>query len=134
MTSGDTTPTSLEGQPYARQWRRLQSLFGPGSEGLVPPNPRSAGGRTAKSLTYYEAALQTLRSAGRPLTTREITDLAIAKGLIVPTGKTPHASMGRVLYLRVRDDPELVKMEQQSRTARARRGSVRWILLPNSAD
>ena len=31
-----------------------------------------AGRREAKDMTYYEAALQILRSAGRPLTTREI--------------------------------------------------------------
>jgi hypothetical protein len=55
-------------------------------------------------------------------------------GLDPPSSPTPHASMARVLYLRVRDDPELVKIEQQPGTASARRRSVHWILLPNSAD
>jgi hypothetical protein len=81
----------------------------------------------AKGMTYYEAALQILRSAGRPLTTREITDLAIAEGLIVSAGETPHASMARVLYLRVRNDPELVKIDEPG-NARAKRSSVRWTL------
>jgi hypothetical protein len=79
-------------------------------------------------MTYYEAALQILRSAGQPLTAQEITDLAISEGLIVPTGKTPVASMERVLYLRVRDgDLELVKIEEPG-NARAKRSSVRWAL------
>jgi predicted type IV restriction endonuclease len=80
-------------------------------------------------MTYYEAALQILRSARRPLTAQEITDLAIAEGLIAPTGKTPVASMERVLYLRVRnDDSELIKIEEPG-NARAKRSSVRWIVL-----
>lgn len=78
-------------------------------------------------MTYYEAALQILRSAGHPLTTHEITDLAITEGLIAPTGKTPQASMSRVLYLRVRSDPELVKVDDPV-NVRAKRGSVRWTL------
>ena len=83
-------------------------------------------------MTYYEAALQILRSARRPLTTREITDLAIEEGLIVPTGKTPDASMSRELYLRVRNDPELIKVEH-SGNGRAKRGSVRWTLRSGAA-
>jgi hypothetical protein len=78
-------------------------------------------------MTYYEAAIKVLRSAGHPLTTQEITDLAIAGGLIRPTGKTPHASMARVLYLRVRNDPELVKAEEPG-PAKAKQRSVRWTL------
>lgn len=78
-------------------------------------------------MTYYEAALQVLRSAGHPLTTREITDLAISEGLIVPVGKTPKASMARVLYLRVRNDPELVKLEEPGKTG-TRPRPVRWTL------
>ena len=82
-------------------------------------------------MTYYEAALQILRSVRQPLTTREITDLAITEGLIGPVGKTPHASMGRVLYLRVRNNPELVKLEAPG-NGRAKSGSVRWTLRPAS--
>ena len=78
-------------------------------------------------MKYYEAALQTLRSAGHPLTTREITDQAIAQGLIAPVGKTPIATMKRVLYVRVRDDPQLIKI-QESGNKRAKRFSVHWTL------
>jgi HB1, ASXL, restriction endonuclease HTH domain len=62
-------------------------------------------------MTYYEAALQVLRSTQRPLTTREVTEHAIRSGLITPRGKTPNQSMTRMLYLAARHDPELVKLE-----------------------
>jgi len=78
-------------------------------------------------MTYYEAALQVLRSAQDPLTTPEITDRAIARRLITPRGDTPHATMGAELYLRVRSDSELVKLETPE-NGRAKKGSVRWTL------
>lgn len=85
-----------------------------------------------QDMSYYEAALQVLRSARHPLTTREITDLAVEAGLITPTGKTPHATMAAVLYLRVRNDPELLKIEDRG-PRRAKQGSVRWILRPDAS-
>jgi hypothetical protein len=71
-------------------------------------------------MTYYEAALQVLRSVQRPLTTREITDQAMESRLITPVGKTPHNTMSAVLYQRVRSDPVLVKVDD------AGDGRVRW--------
>ena len=78
-------------------------------------------------MRYYDAARQILRSAGHPLTTREITEQAIAQGLIAPVGKTPIATMKRVLYVRLREDPELVKIQESGNT-RAKRFSVYWTL------
>ena len=78
-------------------------------------------------MTYYEAALSVLRSAHHPLSTREITDLAVHHKLIVPGGKTPYATMSAALYTRVRDSGELVKIDTPGRE-RARRGSVRWTI------
>jgi hypothetical protein len=78
-------------------------------------------------MTYYDAALQVLRSVQRPLTTREITDRAVKSGLITPVGKTPEATMEAVLYLRLRSDSELVKLAELA-NVRAKRGSVRWTL------
>lgn len=78
-------------------------------------------------MTYYEAALQVLRSVHRPLTTREITDQAVKRGLITPVGKTPQATMAAVLYLRLRNDSELVKLAEPG-NERAKKGSVRWTL------
>ena len=84
------------------------------------------------TMTYYEAALKVLRSVQRPLTTREITDLALAKGLIKPIGKTPHATMAARLYLQAGKDPELVKLEEPG-NGRAKRGSVHWTVRHASA-
>jgi hypothetical protein len=78
-------------------------------------------------VTYYEAALQVLRSARSPLTTRQITDMALERKLITPSGKTPHQTMSATLYGRVRTDPQLVKLADQGPT-RANQGSVRWTL------
>jgi HB1, ASXL, restriction endonuclease HTH domain len=78
-------------------------------------------------MTYYEAALQVLKSAKRPLTTHEITDQALKNGLITPQGKTPLATMSAMLYTRLHRDSIIVKLENRTDT-RARRGSVRWTL------
>jgi HB1, ASXL, restriction endonuclease HTH domain len=78
-------------------------------------------------MTYYEAALQILRSARHPLTTREITNRAIERALITPSGKNPYATMAARLYVRARNDPELLKLEAPG-NGRAKRGSVRWTL------
>jgi hypothetical protein len=78
-------------------------------------------------MTYYEAALSVLRSARRPLTTREITDLAVQRKLIVPGGKTPYATMSATLYTRVGGNKELAKIDVPG-NRRAKRGSVRWTL------
>jgi HB1, ASXL, restriction endonuclease HTH domain len=78
-------------------------------------------------MTYYEAAIHILRSAQRPLTTREIAERAIDTGLIKPHGKTPDATMSAALYGHLRDDVRLTKLEA-SGNGRAKRGSVRWVL------
>jgi hypothetical protein len=84
-------------------------------------------------MTYYEAAIQVLRSAQHPLTTREITARAIENGLIKPVGKTPDATMSAVLYVHVRKDATLTKIEEAG-NGRAKRGSVRWMLTLRNAE
>jgi len=84
-------------------------------------------------MTYYDAALEVLRSARRPLTAREITERAIKNGLITPRGKTPHETMTAMLYVRVRNDPELVKLEDPG-SKRAKQGSVRWMVRHVATD
>ncbi len=49
-------------------------------------------------MTYLEAAYQILKQAGEPLHYKEITERALAQGLIQPTGLTPEATMGSRLY------------------------------------
>lgn len=84
-------------------------------------------------MRYYEAALQVLRSAERPLTAREITERAISEGLITPTGRTPHVTMNAKLYVRGKNDPELVKLQVPGQKGRAENGTVRWTLRHTAA-
>ena len=77
------------------------------------------------SMSYFEAAIKILEQAGKPLTTREVTDAAIKAGLLKPKGKTPEATMSAVLYTSARDDIRVVKLATPG-ASRAQRGSVRW--------
>jgi hypothetical protein len=78
-------------------------------------------------MTFYEAALQILKSSREPLASEEITERALARGLIVSRGKTPVATMDAELYRHLGTDPELVKTEDRG-PARAKRGTVRWTI------
>jgi HB1, ASXL, restriction endonuclease HTH domain len=78
-------------------------------------------------MTYFEPALDVLGSATRPLSTQEITSLALQRALIVSRGKTPGATMSAALYGRLGKDGRLRKVEGRGQ-GRARRGSVRWVL------
>lgn len=79
-------------------------------------------------MTYFQAAISVLKSSQRPLTTKEITDEAIRKGLIRPLGKTPAATMGAVLYVHARDAKNNPIRRQYKRgSVRAVRDSVRWL-------
>ena len=78
-------------------------------------------------MTYLQAALTVLRESQRPLTSREIVERAMAKGLILMSGKTPESTMSAVLYTQVAKGAPLTKVYEPGET-RARRGSVRWTL------
>ncbi len=49
-------------------------------------------------MTYIEAALKVLKTAGEAMSADEITDIAIKENMIKPDGKTPVATMGATLY------------------------------------
>lgn len=93
-------------------------------------NPERTQGKQVRVMTFYEAAIEVLRTAKHPLTAREITRQARQRGLVTSNGKTPEATMLAVLYVRLRSDPDLVKLEDRGPT-RAKRGSVRWALRQN---
>ena len=78
-------------------------------------------------MTYYQAALEVLRSAQHPLTLREITNEAIERGLIAPHGSSPENTMGAVLYVQGRKNPELIKTGDPGKRG-SKPGSVRWML------
>jgi len=75
-------------------------------------------------MTFLQAAEEVLRSTKRPLSAREITELALQRGLIQSVGKTPAATMRAALY----KAPASGSIQREFRRGRARaaRGSVRW--------
>jgi hypothetical protein len=79
-------------------------------------------------MTFLAAAEAVLKSARRPLTTHEITALALERSLLATTGKTPEATMAATLYIAVRKNPRgRIQREYQPGPTRAARGSVRWM-------
>ncbi|TMC49246.1 MAG: hypothetical protein E6J14_09280 [Chloroflexi bacterium] len=79
-------------------------------------------------MSFLTAAETVLRSARRPLTVREVTEGALRRGLISPSGKTPEATMSSALYLAARRDPNgPLRREFTPGHGRAARDSVRWV-------
>ena len=78
-------------------------------------------------MTFLEAAEAVLRAAKRPLTTHEITDIALRRGLLRTSGKTPEATMSAALYGAPTDTP--IRREFAPGKQRALRGSVRWVYI-----
>jgi hypothetical protein len=78
----------------------------------------------ASAVTFLQAAEEVLRNAKRPLSTQEITDIALSRGLVASRGKTPEATMSAQLYRAPRDGP--IQREFTPGRLRAARGSVRW--------
>jgi len=75
-------------------------------------------------VTFLEAAIVILREADRPLTNHEITERALARGLIQTAGKTPEATMSAALYGASPDAG--LRRDFRPGRRRAARGSVRW--------
>lgn len=84
-------------------------------------------------MTYFEAALQVLKSSREPLTAREITERAIERGLIVPRGKTPDATMRATLYVWLGTDAQLVKTKARDLSS-SKPSTVRWALCERPDD
>lgn len=78
-------------------------------------------------MTYMEAAIAVLRDHGHPMTTREITEEALRRGLLGNAGKTPEASMSSRLYVHAKRGNRrgLVRLHEPG-ASRAHRDSVRW--------
>jgi DNA-directed RNA polymerase delta subunit len=51
-----------------------------------------------RPLSFKDAAYKVLKVENRPLPTEDITNIALKKGLLKTTGKTPGATMGAQLY------------------------------------
>ena len=50
-------------------------------------------------ISFTDAAEYLFRREGRPMSAREVTEIALAEGLIVTTGKTPASTMGADFHL-----------------------------------
>jgi hypothetical protein len=74
-------------------------------------------------MTYLAAAEAVLKTAKRPLTVREITEEALRRQLIEPSGRTPEASMSATLY---RAQSPHIRRSFTDGPNRAARNSVRW--------
>ena len=49
-------------------------------------------------MQFKDAAYEILKDAGKPLHYNEITDIALHRRILETSGKTPHATMGALLY------------------------------------
>lgn len=83
-------------------------------------------------MTFAEAAAHILREQGRPMTAAEITALALKRGLITSSGKTPVATMTAALYGLPAGSS--IQREYVAGERRAKRGSVRWSYVPGRVD
>jgi len=57
-------------------------------------------------MSFKDAAIEILGRINKPLTAKEIIDIAFQDGLIETAGKTPEASMGAILYVDIKDNEE----------------------------
>jgi HB1, ASXL, restriction endonuclease HTH domain len=83
-------------------------------------------------LTYVQAAKAVLQDSNVPLTVASIVQRAIAAGYLIPSGKTPVATMSSVLYVDCTRNPhtEFSKVFTPG-DQRATRGTVKWALKSN---
>lgn len=79
-------------------------------------------------MSFADAAIAVLSDRGAALTTKEVTEEALRRGLIPATGKTPVASMSAALYREVLQQRARIKRIAIEGPVRARRGSVKWKL------
>jgi restriction system protein len=81
------------------------------------------------NVNFLDAAATILKRAKEPLTSKEITDRAIASAVLRSTGKTPDRTMTARLYLDTLHNPaSRFRRIAQAGRIRAKRGSVKWAL------
>jgi hypothetical protein len=83
---------------------------------------------------YIDAAIAVLSESREPLATPEIAKRAVERGLLVPGGRTPGASMSAALYLEWHRPARRVIRVAVAGPARAVRGSVRWTLAESAGQ
>lgn len=80
---------------------------------------------------FLAAAIQVLRAADHPLTTREITDEAVRLQLLPTSSKTPRNSMAALLSKVSRRSPMIERVSTDANQSGS--GTARW-RLPASPD
>jgi len=81
-------------------------------------------------MTFVDAAYQILKNVGKPLSTNEITSLALKQGLISTNGKTPSATMGARLYV------DIKRKGNESKFVKGKRGRFalrEWSQVPTTS-
>jgi restriction system protein len=83
----------------------------------------------AGKMSFLAAAIQVLEECQRPLSTRELTEEVLRRGLVETGGKTPEATLSSHLYRKVRAEPKgrIVRVADPGQE-RAVRDTVRWTL------
>ncbi len=82
-------------------------------------------------LSFLDAAITILKETRREMTARELAAMALERGLVRSSGRTPDATLAPQLYVRVRKQPGgPLRRVAEAGPSRARRGSVRWVWRP----
>ncbi len=68
-------------------------------------------------MQFKDAAYEILKEAGKPLHYNEITDKALQRKKLETSGKTPHATMGALLYTDTLDDDSRFQREGRGKFA-----------------
>ncbi len=77
-------------------------------------------------MSFLEAAIFILKETGREMTASEVVRIALDRGLVKSSGRTPEATMAAQLYVHLREHPQgpLRKIAEPG-AQRARRDTVR---------
>jgi hypothetical protein len=84
--------------------------------------------------SFMDAARQVIEAEGRPLTTKELYDAIMARGLVTVQGKTPYKTLVAQLYKQANaPNPKLIRIADMVRV-RAKQGGVRWGIGPTTQE
>jgi hypothetical protein len=77
-------------------------------------------------VNFADAAYQIPKKNGKPMSSKELTAVALREGLITTSGKTPEATMGARIYV------DIKQFGGKSRFTKVRRGFIGHRLSPPS--
>jgi hypothetical protein len=81
-------------------------------------------------MKFLQAGMAVLAQKRRPMSAREVVEVALEQGLLKTRGSTPAATMSAAFYREnVRPDSRVRKIAEAG-PIRARAGTVQWELVP----